>query len=87
MQRVSREKGRTVAIRKEQVVRLDEPPIIRLVGLVDARHRKGPVLRERLREHIRALSLVVGGLNEARYESRVALRSALLEEAHLVATG
>ena len=76
-----------MAIRKEQVVRLDEPPIIRLVGLFDARHRQGFVWRERLREHIRALSPIVGGLDEARYESRVAFRSALLEEAQLVATG
>lgn len=74
-----------MSVGEEEVVRLHEPPVVREVRLIHARLRERPVLWERLREHVRALALVVRGLDEARDERWVADRSAILVEADLVA--
>ena len=73
-----------MSVGEEEVVRLHEPPVVREVRLCDARLGRGLVLRERLREHVRALALVVRGLEKARHERRVADRGAFLVEADLV---
>lgn len=74
-----------MSVGEEEVVRLHEPPVVREVRLGYSRLGQRPLLRERLREHVRALAFVVCRLEEARHERRVADRGAFLVEANLVA--
>ena len=76
---------RTMAVGEEEVLRLREPPVVRLVGGIDVVHGEVPEAPERLLEHVHTLALVVRRLHEARDKRGVALGRAFLEEAHLVA--
>ena len=76
---------RTMAVGEEEVLRLREPPVVRLVGGIDVGHGEVPEVPERLLEHVHTLALVVRRLHEARDKRGVALGRAFLEEAHLVA--
>ena len=77
---------RTMSVREEQMLLLHEPSTVRLVRRVHVRDGER-VVRELLREPVRALPLVVLGADESRDDGWMRLWSALLEEAYFIAAG